>query len=152
MADEKVAELLYEVYAAEIHAIGQYIDHHARCADMGYAKLAEEFEKEAQDEMKHAEQVLERLLFLEAPVIYLKHGAPEPITDVPTMLAADLELERNAIDRLNAGIKLCFEAGDHGTRMLLEELLSSEEEHFDSLRRHLDLIKEHGKQYLLVRG
>ena len=69
MVNEKVAALLYEVYAAEIHAIGQYMDHHARCADLGYARLAEEFEQEAKDEMQHAEKVLERLLFLGAPVV-----------------------------------------------------------------------------------
>jgi bacterioferritin len=152
MADTRIAETLYNVYKAEIEAIGQYMDHHARLADMGYTKLADELETSAKEEMVHAEKALERLLFLEAPITYLRHAAPADLKDVGAMLKADLDLERAAVERLAAGIKLCFELGDHGTRLLLESILEDEEEHYDRLRRHLDLLKVHGATYLLVRG
>ena len=152
MADAKVVEYLHQALAAEIHAIAQYMDHHARCADMGYAHLGDEFEKEAKEEMVHAEKLMERLLFLEAPITYLKHGTPATLTDVEAMLKADMELETLAVQRLAAGIKACEAAADFGTRHLLEGLLVDEERHWDELRRHLDLYKTHGVQYLLVRG
>jgi bacterioferritin len=152
VADAKLVEILHQVLAAEIHAIAQYMDHHARCADKGYARLAAELEKEAKEEMVHAEKVMERLLFLEAPITYVKHGTPATLTDVTEMLKADAELERNAIARLAGGVTLAAAVADFGTRVLLEGLLVDEERHFDELRRHLDLIKEHGPSYFLVRG
>jgi len=152
MADAKVVEYLHQVLAAEIHAIAQYMDHHARLADKGYVRLADEMEKEAKEEMVHAEKAMERLLFLEAPITYVKHGTPAALTDVETMLKADLDLEAAAIQRLAAGIKACDVAADYGTRHLFEQLLLDEERHLDALRRHLDLYKVHGVQYLLVRG
>jgi bacterioferritin len=152
MADAKVVEYLHQTLAAEIHAIAQYMDHHARCADMGYARLADEFEKEAKEEMVHAEKMMERLLFLDAPITYLKHGAPATLTDVEAMLKADMALETAAVQRLAAAIRACEKAADFGTRHLMEGILVDEERHYDDLRRHLDLYKTHGVQYLLVRG
>lgn len=152
MADAKVVEYLHQALAAEIHAIAQYMDHHARCADLGYARLADELEKEAKEEMIHAEKLMERLLFLEAPITYLKHGTPAALTEVEAMLKADMELETLAVQRLAAGIKACEAAADYGTKHLLEGILIDEERHLDDLRRHRDLYQTHGVQYLLVRG
>jgi bacterioferritin len=152
MADAKVVEYLHQALAAEIHAIAQYMDHHARYADKGYARLAEDMEKEAKEEMIHAEKLMERLLFLDAPITYLKHGRPAALTDVEAMMKADMDLEVVAIQRLAAGIKACDSAGDFGTKHLLEGILLDEERHLDDLKRHLDLYKTHGVQYLLVRG
>jgi bacterioferritin len=152
MADAKVVEYLHQILAAEIQAIAQYMDHHARCADKGYGRLADEMEKEAKEEMIHAEKLMERLLFLDAPITYLKHGTPTALTDIEAMLKVDRDLEIAAIQRLASAIKACDVAADYGTKHLLEQILVDEERHLDELKRHLDLYQAHGVQYLLVRG
>ena len=100
--------------------------------------------------MKHAEAVIERVLYLKGIPNVQKLGAIRIGETVPEQFKSDLALEQEAIPRLNKGIAACREAGDNGTRMLLEEILESEEEHADWLRTQLDLIKSVGEANYLA--
>ncbi|MCF6148261.1 MAG: bacterioferritin [Candidatus Kuenenia sp.] len=148
--NEKVHNMLCEVYTAEIGAIGIYMDQHTKCEDLGLKKLAEILENDAKDEMKHAEMLAERILFLGATVKNQKHALPEEKQfDVVEMLQLNADIEMKAIARLNEGITICFDEKDHGSRMLLEEILKSEEEHLTNLQTMVNNIKKYGDPYVV---
>ena len=148
--NEKVIEKLNMLLADELTAINQYMVHSEMCANWGYEHLHEAIEKRAIDEMKHAERLIGRILFLDGrPVVNvlnpLNIGA-----EVEAQLANDWTAEAGAVKAYNEGIRLAVEVGDNGTRELLESILKDEEVHIDWLEAQLEQIKQMGIQNYLV--
>jgi len=147
--NKEVIELLNTVLEGELTAINQYFLHARMCKDWGYEKLADKVYHESIDEMKHAQQLIDRVLFLEGLPNVQKLGSLSIGQNVVEQLTSDLALENRAIPLLKKGIVLCNEKNDHGSRELLENILVSEEEHVDWLESQLHLVKEVGeKNYL----
>ncbi len=148
--NEKVIETLNALLADELGAINQYMVHSEMCDDWGYGRLHEAIEKRAIDEMRHAEKLIGRILFLDGkPVV----SELSPITigaDVEAQLKNDLAAEVGAVKAYNDGIRLAVEVGDNGTRELLESILTDEEEHIDWLEAQLAQIEQMGIQNYLV--
>jgi bacterioferritin len=143
-------ELLNEVLTGELTAINQYFIHGKMCANWGYERLAEHIVHESIDEMKHADRVIERILFFDGvPNLQRLHSVQVGET-VPEQFALDLEVEFVAVTRLNDAIAWCVEAGDNTTRALLEEILVSEEEHIDWLETQLETIRQIGEANYLA--
>ena len=153
--DDEIIEVLNEVLTAELTAINQYYVHYKMCADWGYDLLAAKKREESIEEMKHADIVIERILFLEG-VPNMQRLNPVKVGQDPIeQHKVDLALELDARERLNRGIKLAREKGDDGTRQLLSDILASEEEGIDWLETHLKLAEDLGKErYLaqMIRG
>ena len=129
--DRKIIDILNEVLTAELTAINQYFVHAEMCENWGYERLFHEIRKHSIGEMKHAEELIERILFLEGvPNVqrYFKINIGET---VPEMFKVDHALEMDAVARLNPAIETCREAEDNNSRHLLEEILEDEEEHID---------------------
>lgn len=144
----KVIEELNKALREELTAINQYFLHAEMCENWGYRKLAEFIKKQSIGEMKHAEALLERILFLD--------GAPtmEPLklsvgATVRDMIEADLRLETSAVAQYNAAVQLAMELKDNGSRDLLVTLLKDEESHVDWLEAQLHQIKEMGYERYL---
>ena len=140
----EVIKVLQEVLKSELTAINQYFVHAEMCENWGYKRLAGLIKKEAIGEMKHAEKLIERILFLDnTPNMsdYFKINIGE---SVKKQFENDLAVEIEAVQRLNAGIKLCLEKGDSGSRELLEHILVEEEEHVDFIEAQLHMIGEMG--------
>ncbi len=149
--NKKVINVLTDVYTSEVGAVGIYMDQHTKCADKGYKKLADMLKEDAVDEMKHAEKLAERILYLGASVTFQKHMVPDTAQiEIADMIKMNINIEVEAIERLNAGISTCFSEGDNGSRMLLEEILKDEEEHLDKLQTIYDNIKKYGDQYVVA--
>jgi bacterioferritin len=146
----KIIELLNEVLTAELTAISQYIVHSEMCANWGYKHLAEFVRKQAIDEMKHAEKLIERILYLEGLPNVQRLGKVKIGQTVPEQLKVDRGLEAEAIKRLNDALPLAVELKDGGTRELLEDILVDEEEHADWLEAQLDQIEQVGEQNYLA--
>ncbi|MGD9764505.1 MAG: bacterioferritin [Candidatus Binatia bacterium] len=146
----KLLETLNEVLTAELTAINQYFIHAKMCANWGYQRLAHKNREESIGEMKHAEKVIDRILFLEGVPNMQRLDKVRAGETVPEQLQLDLKLEEIAIPRLNKGIALAVEVGDNTTRDLLEEILESEEEHVDWLEAQLELIRQVGEQNYLA--
>jgi bacterioferritin len=144
-----VLELLNEVLTAELTAINQYFVHAKMCENWGYERLAHHGREESIGEMKDAEQLIERILYLEGVPNLQRLGTVRVGETVPEQLIADLELERDAIGRLNRGIALCVSEGDNGSRDLLEDILEGEEEHADWLETQFELIRQVGEALYL---
>jgi bacterioferritin len=148
--DQEIIELLNEVLTAELTAVNQYFLHAKMMDNWGYRRLAHHTRDESIDEMRHAEQLTERILYLEG-VPNLQRLSPLRIGEtVPEQFRADLDLEYAAVERLNRGIALARDAGDNGTRDLLERILVSEEEHIDWLETQLDTITQIGTEHYLA--
>jgi bacterioferritin len=145
-----IIDLLNDVLTAELTAVNQYFVHSKMCANWGYERLAKHAYDESLGEMKDAEHLVERILYLEGVPNMQRLGSVRVGETVPEQLRLDLDLERAAIERLNAGIAACSEAGDHGTRDLLEEILEGEEEHADWLETQLHVIDEIGEAHYLA--
>ena len=149
--NKKIIKILSEIYTAEIGAVGVYMDQHTKCADKGYNKFAEMLKNDAVNEMKHAEGLMERILFLDGEVAYLKHMVPvTEQTEISDMVKMNIDIEIDAIDRLNKSISDCFSEGDNGSRLLLEDILKDEERHLDGLQIINDHIKRFGDQYIVT--
>lgn len=146
----KLIEALNEVLTAEFTAINQYFIHAKMCQNWGYGRLAHANRDEAIDEMKHADQLIERILFLEGVPNVQRLNKVKVGETVPEQMKLDHALELEAVPRLNSGIALAVELRDNGTRDLLEKILVSEEEHIDWLEAQLDLIKQVGEQNYLA--
>lgn len=146
----KLIEALNEVLTAELTSINQYFIHAKMCENWGYHRLEEANRKEATDEMKHADEVIERILFLEGVPNMQRLGKVNVGETVPEQLKLDHALEVEAVKRLNKAIELAVEAHDNGTRELLEDILTSEEEHVNWLEAQLELIKQIGEQNYLA--
>jgi len=146
---KKVVEALNDVLGGELVGINHYFLHAKMCSNWGFERLAEKEHKEAIDEMKHASDLTERILFLEGVPNLQKLGKLHIGETVPEQLTSDLALEREAVRKLNDAIALCVKEGDNTSRELLEDILESEEAHVDWLETQLGLIKRLGEaQYL----
>lgn len=148
--NEKVLEMLNEVLADELTAISQYMVHSEMCAAWGYNKLHEMVEKRAITEMKHAETLIARILFLEGQPIVSKLNPMHIGAEVQKQLQNDLASEYGAIKAYNAGSKLAAELGDYGTHQLVNSILKDEEAHADELEEQLDQIAQMGLQNYLA--
>lgn len=142
--DPKVIGILNDVLCAELTAVNQYFIHAMMCANWRYKKLADHSREESIDEMKHAQSLIERILYLEGVPNMQKYMKINVGQSVPEQHAFDLEVERAAVERLNAGLELCRSVGDNGSRMLLETILKEEEEHIDWLEAQLQQIADLG--------
>jgi bacterioferritin len=147
--NEKILQRLNELLADELTAINQYIVHSEMCADWGYEKLHEANEKRAIDEMRHAEKLIGRIIFLEGKPIVSQLNKIHIGEDVEKQLKSDWEAENGAIKMYNDSIRLAVELGDNGSRDLLEEILEDEENHIDWIESQLDQIDQMGLQVYL---
>jgi bacterioferritin len=144
-----VIDLLNDVLGGELVAINQYFVHAKMCDNWGYERLAHKVREESIEEMKHAEELVERILFLEGVPNLQKLGKLNIGETVREQFEADLALENDAVKRLNAGLALCRDRGDGTTEQLLQKMLVSEEEHVDWLETQLGLLDKLGEaQYL----
>jgi bacterioferritin len=147
---EKVIERLNARLADELTAINQYIVHSEMCANWGYEKLHKAIEKRAIEEMKHAEKLIARILFLEGRPVVSKLNKVSVGAEIPEQHQNDWAAEDGAIRDYNADIRHAVEIGDNGTRELLEGILRDEETHIDWLEAQLDQIRQMGIQNYLV--
>jgi bacterioferritin len=148
--NKRIIERLNALLADELTAINQYMVQSEMCANWGYEKLHKAIEKRAIDEMKHAEKLIGRIIFLEGSPTVTKLNKVEIGADVEAHHKNDWKAEEGAIQAYNADIKLAVEVGDNGTRELLESILKDEEEHIDWIEAQLDQIKQMGIQSYLV--
>jgi bacterioferritin len=148
--NEKIIALLNGFLADELTAINQYIVHSEMCANWGYGKLHEKAEKRAIDEMKHAEKLIARILFLEGLPIVSNLKKMNIGATVEAQLKHDLEAEAGAIKDYNEGVRLCLELGDNGSRELIDANLKDEEDHLDWLEAQLEQISQMGLQNYLL--
>lgn len=144
--DPKVIEYLNRALGNELVAINQYFLHSRMFKDWGLTALAEKEYEESIDEMKHADRLIERILFLEGVPNLQDLGKLLIGEDVEEILKCDLKLEQQAMPTLREGIALCERVNDYVSRRLLEEILASEEEHVDKLEAQLELLKRVGLQ------
>jgi bacterioferritin len=148
--ETRIIETLNYLLADELTAINQYMVHSEMCANWGYGRLHEAAEKRAIDEMKHAEKLIGRLLFLEGRPTVSDLNKIHIGDAVEAQHRNDHESEKGAIKAYNDGVRLCVELGDNGTRELLEDILEDEEEHIDWLEAQLDQISQLGIQVYLA--
>ncbi len=148
--DNQVIEALNEVLTAELTAINQYFIHHKMCENWGYEKLSKKKREESIEEMKDADHVIARILYFDG-VPNMQQLNPVRVGENPIeQHKLDLELETENIARLNDAIALCRESSDNGSREMLEEILSGEEESADWLEAQLHIVDEIGKEAYLA--
>jgi bacterioferritin len=145
----KVIEVLNSLLADELTAVNQYMVHSELCDNWGYEKLHKVIEKRAIDEMKHAEKLIARILFLEGIPIVSNLRAIHIGAEVPKMFNNDHDAEADAIKNYNAGILVCGEAKDFATREILEHILNEEDAHIDGIEAVIDEISQMGIQVFL---
>ena len=146
----KLIETLNEILTGELTAINQYFIHAKMCANWGFARLAHKVREESIEEMKHADEVIERILFLEGVPNMQRLDKVRVGETVLEQFKLDLKLEELAIPRLNKAVAQATELGDNTTRELVERILVSEEDHVDWLEAQLGLIKTVGEQNYLA--
>jgi bacterioferritin len=142
--NDEVIQILNEILSAELTGINQYFIHSMMCANWGYMKLADHSKKESIEEMQHAQEVIERILYLEGRPSMDKYMKINVGATVPQQHEFDLALEKDAVARLNRAVQLCRDKGDNGSRALAERILSAEEEHVDWIEAQLQQIQEMG--------
>ena len=150
IGNEKVIAILNEFLADELTAISQYMVHSEMCANWEYKRLHEAIEKRAIDEMKHAEKLIARILFLEGQPVVSELKKINIGATVEAQIKSDLAAETGAIKGYNDGVRLCLELGDNGSRELIDANLHDEEEHLDWLESQLDQIAQMGLQNYLL--
>ena len=148
--NKKLIDALNSLLARELTAISQYMVEAELQANWDYQKLHEDQEKRAVTEMKHAEKLIARILFLEGRPTVSKLNKFTIGADVLAQHKADLAFELGAVKTYNAGIKLAADLGDNGTRDMLTDILKDEEDHVDVLEMELDQIKQIGIQNYLT--
>ena len=147
--NDDVLKLLAQLLMNELTAINQYFIHSKMCENWGYERLAHKLRDESIDEMKHADQVISRILFLEGIPNLQALGKLRVGETVKEQFESDLQLEYNAINFLNQSIAAARAAGDNGTEDLMTKILVSEEEHTDWIETQLELIRQVGEQNYL---
>jgi len=148
--NEQIIEKLNDLLSDELTAISQYMVHSEMCANWGYERLHKADEKRAFGEMKHAEKLIERILFLEGNPTVSNLKKFSIGWKVEEQHKSDWQLEYDAIRSYNDGIRLAVEVGDNGTREILEDILKDEEQHIDWLEAQLDQISQMSVQNYLV--
>jgi bacterioferritin len=148
--NDEVIQVLQDVLCAELTAVNQYFIHARMCENWGYGKLAEHTRKESIEEMQHAQLVIDRILYFDGAPNMQKYMKINVGRSVPEQFQADLDVEYQAVPRLNKGIEVARNLGDNGTRALLEAILKDEEEHVDWLEAQLGIIKEIGVENYLA--
>ena len=148
--DAQVIEVLNEVLTAELTAVNQYFIHAMMCRNWRYERMAKHSREESIEEMKHAQELIERILYLEGVPNMQRYLKINVGNTVPEQHQYDLQLEKDAVARLNRGIALCRDKGDNGSRMLLEKILHEEEEHIDWLEAQFQQINDVGLQNYLA--
>jgi len=148
--NDKIIAILNDFLSDELTAINQYIVHSEMCSNWGYEKLHAAAEKRAIEEMKHAEKLIARILFLEGLPVVSNLKKMNIGATVDAQLKNDWEAEAGAIKAYNDGIRLCLELSDNGSRELIDGNLTDEETHLDWLEAQLDQIKQMGLQNYLL--
>ena len=147
-----IIDALNAILTAELTAINQYFIHYKMCKNWGYERIAKKKREESIEEMKHADVVIERILFLEG-IPNMQRLNPVKVGEDPIeQHRLDLDLEVDAYKRLNDAIKQCTDAGDNGTRELLEHILREEEESIDWHETQLKLVADLGKEHYLAQS
>lgn len=146
----EIIELLNEVLTAELTAINQYFIHAKMLKNWGFNKLGDHVYAESIDEMKHADEIIERILFLEGIPNLQRYGKINVGETPIEQFRLDLDMEYAALERFNRGVALCRDLGDNGTRELLERMLVSEEKHADWLETQLSLVERLGETAYLA--
>ncbi len=147
--DDRIIELLNEVLTAELTAINQYFIDAKMCQNWGLARLAEKFRHESIDEMKDADELIDRILYLDGVPNMQRLGSVQVGDSVSEKFALALDLEKAAIERLNRAIGVAVEAADNGSRDLFEKILVGEESHADWLEAQISLIDQLGEPLYL---
>lgn len=148
--NKKLIQALNDRLAEELAAINQYFLHAEMCEDWGYGVLHTAIKERSIQEMRHAERLIERILFLDGRPNMTKIGPLYIGKKVEEMHAKDRDAEEDAIKKYNETIKLAVEVGDNGTKTMLEEILRDEELHIDWLEEQLDQIEQMGIQIYLA--
>jgi bacterioferritin len=146
----EIIDALNDILTGELTAINQYFLHARMCENWGYKRLWEKVRAESIDEMKHADKLIARILFLDGMPNVQRLAKVNIGQTVPEQLKLDLELERGALVKLNQYIELARTAGDNGTRDLFEDILESEEDHVNWLEEQLTLISQLGEAHYLA--
>jgi bacterioferritin len=147
--DPKLIECLNGLLASELTAINQYMVEAEMCENWGLAKLGDMEQKRAITEMKHAETLIGRILFLEGLPVVSKLNDIHIGAEVPQQFTNDLAAEMTAVKGYNAGIELCVKLGDNATKEVLEGILKDEDAHVDQIEEQMDRVKKMGLQVYL---
>src|ERR1051325_10184681 len=148
--DSQVLDALNRALTVELTAINQYFCQAKMCHNWGYRKLGDKHYEESLGEMKHAEKLIDRILFLEGTPEIARYDVIRVGSDVKEQFENDLALEMSGVKHYNAAIELCTKLKDNGTRELLEPILTESEEHVDWLETQLHLIEAVGLQNYLT--
>ena len=146
----EIIKTLNDVLTLELTAINQYFLHAEMCGDWGFSKLYKVIRAESIDEMKHADEIIERVLFLEGIPNVQRYNKITVGETVKEQFELDLKVEYDSVERLRKGIALCRKESDETSRDMLEHILVSEEEHVDWLEAQLELIRQVGEQNYLA--
>src|SRR3954452_6889996 len=147
--DPTVIELLNDVLTGELTSINQYFVHAKLCQNWGYKRLYEKVYNESIEEMKHADELIDRIIFLDGVPNVQRYRSVRIGETVPEQFELDMGLERDAIERLREGITTCYDKLDHVTRDLLQDILEDEEEHVDWLETQQETIRQVGLELYL---
>lgn len=147
--NEKIIAKLNDLLSDELTAVNQYMVHAEMAVNWGYEVLADAVEKRAIDEMKHAERLIDRILFLEGMPVVSSYKTINIGSDVEKQIGNDWTAEDGAVKSYNDGVKLAVETADNGTRELMESILKDEETHIDWIEAQKDQIKQMGIQIYL---
>ena len=148
--DPRIIDMLNDVLTGELTAINQYFLHARMCSHWGYEHLGKKIYEESIEEMKHADNLVQRVLFLDGLPNLQKLNKLAIGTSVVEILESDLALELGTVPRLNKGIQLLRDVGDNGSEELLTRILVESEEHVDWLESQLELVKQVGPAHYLA--
>jgi bacterioferritin len=148
--DSEIIAALNDILTGELTAINQYFVHYKMLENWGYFRIAKKKREESIEEMKHADELIERILYLDGIPNLQRLGAVRVGQDPVEMHQLDLDLEREAVARLNKSIALCLDKRDSGTRDLLEKVLVEEEEAIEWLEAQFSIIKDIGRERYLA--
>jgi bacterioferritin len=143
----EVITQLNEILKGEVTAVNQYFLHASMCKNWGYMRLYKKIYEESLEEMRHAQRLIDRILFLEGMPVLTQPLAVHVGQDLKDLLERDLRLEASALPPLKQGVALCLEQGDAGTRELLEHLIVEGEEHVEWLETQMHLINTIGLEH-----